>query len=115
MESLCRQCLEFYASRDGLCSQCFKELSLKEQGEKAISQVIQIVPQLPVQKDTKRCWFCQKKVGALSFRCKCNYFFCSAHRLPEEHQCTHNFKAEGIKQLQKDNPQVLAAKFNKID
>jgi hypothetical protein len=34
------------------------------------------------QKDKKRCFDCNKKVGLLGIECKCSYVYCNAHRLP---------------------------------
>lgn len=36
-----------------------------------------------------RCAVCKKKVGLLGFSCSCSdqIVFCSAHRLPENHEC----------------------------
>ena len=39
------------------------------------------------QKDRKRCFTCNKKIGLLGIECKCSFVFCNGHRLPEEHEC----------------------------
>jgi len=36
---------------------------------------------------SSRCFFCNKKLRALSFDCVCQRVFCITHRLPESHQC----------------------------
>ena len=37
-----------------------------------------------------RCAFCKQKAGLLTFACKyCESSFCTQHRLPEEHACSH--------------------------
>lgn len=43
-----------------------------------IEQVASVV----VQKDRKRCFDCNKKIGLLGNECRCGYVFCSFHRLP---------------------------------
>lgn len=45
---------------------------------------------------SKRCSHseCKKKV-VLDVQCKCTKVFCSEHRLPEDHGCSYDFKAEG--------------------
>ena len=64
---------------------------------------------------SSRCCVCKKKLGLLPFKCKCEKDFCSAHRAPEDHECTHDFKKEGKELLQKLNPACSAAKLeNKI-
>lgn len=45
-----------------------------------------------MQKDRKRCFQCNKKVGLLGTECKCKFVFCNAHRLPEDHQCDFDFR-----------------------
>lgn len=50
-----------------------------------------------LQKDRKRCFNCQKKVGMLGTECKCKFVFCNSHRLPEAHNCSFDFKAAGHK------------------
>ena len=66
-----------------------------------------------------RCYVCNKKTGLLPFTCKCNKekLFCSKHRIPEEHNCTFDWKKETREKLEKENPQVIADKFggNKIN
>jgi hemolysin activation/secretion protein len=37
------------------------------------------------QADTTRCFSCNKKVGLLGFRCRCDYVFCSMHRYVSDH------------------------------
>lgn len=49
----------------------------------------------PVQKNKKRCFLCNCRMD-LAIReigkCKCDYIFCSLHRLPEQHECTFDHK-----------------------
>lgn len=51
--------------------------------------------QPPVQKNKKRCFLCNCRMD-LAIReigkCKCDYVFCSLHRLPEQHGCTFDHK-----------------------
>ena len=44
------------------------------------------------QKDRKRCFTCNKKIGLLGIECKCSFVFCNGHRLPEEHECEFDHK-----------------------
>ena len=41
-----------------------------------------------------RCCFngCKKKLALTDFACKCGKIHCSAHRIPEIHNCTFDFK-----------------------
>ena len=60
---------------------------------------------------TNRCWTCNKKVGLLGFKCKCEYVFCGEHRLAEAHECDFDFKASGKKLLAKQNPTIAPSKM----
>ena len=43
---------------------------------------------------SKRCHFhgCRKKLKLTDLECRCQNRFCSVHRLPEAHECSHSFK-----------------------
>jgi predicted nucleic acid binding AN1-type Zn finger protein len=63
----------------------------------------------------KRCTCCPKKLTLTDFECgKCKRRHCGSHRLPEQHDCGHDFRAEGARQLAAANPVVVAAKVEKI-
>ena len=68
-------------------------------------------PTRPIQEKTNRCWTCNKKVGLLGFKCKCEYVFCGEHRLAEAHECDFDFKASGKKLLAKQNPTIAPSKM----
>merc|ERR1711879_791177 len=64
----------------------------------AVAEEVADVPQVPkkkVQKKKSRCWSCNKRVGLLGFTCKCQYVFCSAHRMAETHECDFDYQNEG--------------------
>lgn len=67
-----------------------------------------------IQTDTTKCWSCNKKVGLLGFKCKCNYTFCGIHRYSDKHSCTYDYKTNERSQLQKANPVIMASKITKI-
>lgn len=64
--------------------------------------------------DKSRCHCCQKKVGLLGVECKCTKVFCNLHRLPEEHECTFDYKKHGKERLQKEHKKVIASKITHI-
>jgi len=67
------------------------------------------------QKMSKRCLVCNKKTGiATSYSCRCGNNFCAAHRYAEAHNCTYDYKMEGRKILEQNNPVVTAPKLPKI-
>jgi len=135
---LCRMCCEFFGnqSTDNLCSKCFKSksktasptiqntaaaISIPQVVEQTIVQkeeektnTVEVVEPAKVQADPKKCHCCPKKIGALGNQCKCGFTFCKSHRLPEDHDCTFDFKAAAQQRLAKENPLVVASKLEKI-
>ncbi len=68
-----------------------------------------------VKKKTKkkRCAKCNKKLGIVPFSCKCDNFFCAKCRMPEDHQCTFDWKKSYRDKLEKENPKIEADKVEK--
>ncbi|KAK9156711.1 hypothetical protein Scep_003285 [Stephania cephalantha] len=62
----------------------------------------------------RRCSACRKRVGLTGFRCRCGVTFCGAHRYPEQHGCSFDFKAAGREAIAKANPVVKGEKLEKI-
>lgn len=65
----------------------------------------------------ERCLFCKKKVGLMIFKCHCcENVYCVNHRLPEDHECSSDFKGiahdKHVKKIEKDI--VITPKHNKI-
>ncbi|EXB88731.1 Zinc finger A20 and AN1 domain-containing stress-associated protein 4 [Morus notabilis] len=61
-----------------------------------------------------RCLVCRKRVGLTGFKCRCGTTFCGAHRYPEKHGCTFDFKTMGREEICRANPVVKAEKLDKI-
>ncbi len=59
----------------------------------------------------KRCGHCRKKLGLTSFSCRCGNYYCTSHRLAEEHNCTFNYRENGRVELNKTNVLVLSDKI----
>lgn len=69
-------------------------------------------PELPrKQANTSRCWTCNKKIGLLGFKCKCEYFFCAEHRYSDKHTCAFDYKAQGKELLTRANPVIAPKKI----
>mmetsp|Transcript_13804 Transcript_13804/g.16637 ORF Transcript_13804/g.16637 Transcript_13804/m.16637 type:complete len:179 (-) Transcript_13804:464-1000(-) len=68
----------------------------------------------PVQKNTNRCFTCNKRVGLTGFKCRCTYVFCSEHRYSDKHECSYDYKAASREAIAKANPTVIASKVTKI-
>mmetsp|Transcript_12906 Transcript_12906/g.19060 ORF Transcript_12906/g.19060 Transcript_12906/m.19060 type:complete len:180 (-) Transcript_12906:243-782(-) len=67
----------------------------------------------PVQKNRKRCYSCNKKVGYTGIECRCKFVFCGVHRYPEVHDCTFDYKTTERAQL--GERIVGGGQFSKID
>jgi len=68
-----------------------------------------------IKNNKKRCHICNKKMGLIPFNCKCDNQFCTLCRYPETHNCTYDWKKEGIDKLIKENPKVIGKKVDWIE
>ena len=68
----------------------------------------------PQKPKPTRCFSCKKKVGLTGFTCRCGNTFCGVHRYSDKHECTFDYKTAGREQLEKANPNITAAKVEKI-
>ncbi|CAH0564358.1 unnamed protein product [Brassicogethes aeneus] len=69
----------------------------------------------PVVKKRSRCGECNKKLNITNiYDCRCGRIFCAQHRHSEVHRCTYDYKTEGRKILERQNPLVAAEKVNRI-
>ncbi|CAF0721874.1 unnamed protein product [Didymodactylos carnosus] len=72
-------------------------------------------PVIISRKSTAKCFLCKKKTGlATTYSCRCGSSFCSEHRYPEAHNCPYDYKAEGKRLIERNNPVVAAPKLPKI-
>ncbi|PSS04101.1 Zinc finger A20 and AN1 domain-containing stress-associated protein [Actinidia chinensis var. chinensis] len=70
---------------------------------------------VPVEaKAANRCSSCTKKVGVMGFKCRCGSTFCGAHRYPEKHECSFDFKVSGRDAIAHANPVVKADKLERF-
>jgi predicted nucleic acid binding AN1-type Zn finger protein len=82
----------------------------QQKPEEPLCPPIELAPTQDLAKQ-KRCGCCKKKLTLTDFSCdKCQTRFCVAHRLPEEHICSHDFKAAGKNQLTKQLVSAIADK-----
>ncbi|CAF2932413.1 unnamed protein product [Rotaria sp. Silwood2] len=78
-------------------------------------QSSKLPPVIVNRKSTSKCFLCKKKTGlATTYQCKCGSSFCSEHRYPEAHACVFDYKAEGKRLIERNNPLVTAPKLPKI-
>lgn len=72
-------------------------------------------PVEPVKSKKLRCAQCNRKLGVIMImKCHCEKIFCAQHRYAEAHNCSFDFKLEGKKLLERENPLVVAQKLPKI-
>ena len=94
---------------NNLCSKCFKEQLNKHYLEEppVVSNSKPVVqaaatpsPKIDPPKKKRRCGSCNKKMSPSESSvgyCKCEKTFCLLHRLPEQHNCLYDHKADGRK------------------
>ena len=129
--------------RSFLCSQCYKESIAESNPEKEESPILtsleetlntilskeqilksegspksevltsEIAPKKQIV-DSSKCKLCPKKLGCLPYICKCENAYCTIHRLPEDHECTFDWKTHQRNILTKLNPRVVAEKLTRI-
>lgn len=120
---ICRNCKIFFGCQEGLCSKCFKEskiqlLSVPEPSKPVVNttkppEESKEIQNAPISSPDK-CFKCSKLLGPVNFKCKCEHFFCTRHRYPEDHLCSFDHRSAGIRKLSEENPLVEAPKFNRI-
>eukprot|EP00047_Mylnosiga_fluctuans_P001722 m.221641 g.221641 ORF g.221641 m.221641 type:complete len:147 (-) comp10621_c0_seq1:174-614(-) len=65
-------------------------------------------------KTKHKCFSCNKNVGLLGFKCRCDQEFCPKHRHAADHQCPFDYKSFDRERLEKANPVVAASKVQQI-
>ncbi len=61
-----------------------------------------------------RCLICNKKIKLTDIKCKCDIFYCSLHKYPEQHNCTYDYKKESRELIKKFNPKIIPNKIYDI-
>jgi len=52
-------------------------------------------------KTSEKCHRCNKRVGLLGIKCKCDGIYCSLHRYSDKHDCKFDYKTHGKNILEK--------------
>lgn len=96
---------------NGKCSSCHKKEDKTPKGWKKKFRMAQIklravhrfktAPRLK-QKNKKRCWQCNRKVGITGIECRCGYIFCGKCRYADEHDCQYDHKKRYVEKLKKE-------------
>uniref|UniRef100_A0A6C0KI26 AN1-type domain-containing protein n=1 Tax=viral metagenome TaxID=1070528 RepID=A0A6C0KI26_9ZZZZ len=62
-----------------------------------------------------KCNCCRKKVGLVSFDCRCGLkILCLVCRNPDVHKCSVNYQDIHKDEIRKNNPLVIGDKIEKI-
>jgi len=134
-KSTCIQCKVYFGSpeRDGMCSVCYKDFKLKSEKiqepklneiteDKSLETPLNSEDKInettntnirPIQTNPQSCWICNKKIGYLGFKCKCEYIFCGTHRHFSDHNCDFDYKSYDRQKLTKQNG-LLNSSDNKM-
>lgn len=121
---ICKKCKTFFGCQEGLCSKCFKESNTLKVPQIDQGQLLNSCVKMEEEKKEMtslnpptpdKCFKCAKKLGPINFYCKCGQYYCAKHRHPEEHCCSFDHKAAGIRKLSQENPLVEAPKFEKLN
>jgi len=126
---LCSKCLrDKQVQKKDIEPQSEKPIQKEKEPEKELPKQIETLqlPKLedgteapltpePKQKDTSHCFSCNRKVGLLGFRCRCELVFCSRHRHADQHCCTYDYKAANKAKLTEQNPQIIKDKVSRIN
>lgn len=69
------------------------------------------------EKRPKRCQMvnCRKRLMLSDMVCRCNKYFCSLHRLPEQHECNYNYKAENNDTAKRDTIDSMKCVNDRIE
>jgi AN1-type zinc finger protein 5/6 len=62
----------------------------------------------------KKCFNCKKKIKMINYECRCKNTFCIKCRLPENHNCSFDFKTDGKNNLSKKLIKVTTTKIIQI-
>eukprot|EP01147_Barroeca_monosierra_P003752 gene3752-8369_t len=68
----------------------------------------------PKKKKKNRCHVCSVKLGMLGFDCRCEFQFCSKHRMPMDHNCEFDYKSFDRDNLSKQNQAITPEKLKKL-
>lgn len=53
-------------------------------------------------KSKQLCFFCNKKLGIIEYKCKCGNLFCISHLQSEKHNCGYDYRLAGMNQIKRE-------------
>lgn len=63
-------------------------------------------------KTIQRCGSCKKKIGLVTFSCRCGGVYCAEHRADTTHNCSYDYQSENKSKL---STVMLKISTKKID
>lgn len=57
---------------------------------------------------------CERKLKLTNFPCRCEKNFCKYHIIPEEHNCSYDYKGKNNKKKKIDDLKCVSNKLQKI-
>ena len=83
-----------------------------------LDEPLQLQPKKPANRCSKAASggepSCNKKLLLTDITCKCCKRFCSAHRMPEDHDCSYDYKSAGKKILETNLLKVDGSKMERL-
>jgi hypothetical protein len=61
-----------------------------------------------------KCIKCKAKLGLITYQCLCNHVFCKNCKHAEIHDCTYDYKEDGKRKLEQENPKIVSIKIEEI-
>ena len=126
---VCYICKQFYGTekQEWLCSKCYQLANKPEpKVNLAPEPSATSIPEsnnanldiskeaVSIRKEAEKCSKCLRKVGFLGYKCACESTFCRLHRMPEDHECRHDFVTELREKIARENPIVKGSRVDKI-
>ena len=93
------------------CSKCTLNIKIAKSDEP-----IEEKPKELSKKHPKHCQMvgCKRKLGLVSFDCRCSRKFCDEHRLSSVHNCEFDYKNKQKIRLGQENVKIEFQKIEKI-
>ena len=119
---LCKNNCGFFGSSkcNGYCSICYKKIIITNDisnintttNENNIPTIISEKSTIILNK--YNCGKCNKLLTMYDYNCKCGIKYCMAHRYPELHNCTFDYKKDAQQKIKMSNPKITTHKLDRI-
>ncbi|GFE52914.1 zinc finger protein [Babesia ovis] len=122
-DNLCSKCYKDQMKGQNVATDCFEKVSFADSTTSADTSISVDThvnkPEEPVVSSAPepipdRCQQCDRLIGVLGFKCRCNKYFCAQHRQANLHGCTFDFKGLFRTQLATKTQKVVRDKLERI-